>query len=542
MTRCAGAWRLVAALLFLSGVAASTVQAAELLPVLARVGPWPVISRLIGYGERLWFANSVKGVNHNSADLHSYDPKSDSVRYERHLFSQDAGEPLAAHGLLYWPFEDARFSVGVGHFMVTDGADWRLGTIPTARIFHTHAMAAIDDLLVAATSAWRAGLQVSNDRGATWRQAYDHPTPDGEVTRIVKLAALEDRVFGYLIGRGRQRLLLFDRRRVTQAPDWPRDRPVLGLARLGDQVYGAVRMSKGISPWRTDGARSEEVTPPRADWPVRALASAPDGLRAVTGDDRGGTVWHSANGADWRPTHQFTGGQPFDIAVHRGNVYVGGAGNDGRGILWGTRAAPDPVREPQGALPELDHTSLSATRAWSTAGERLDALLADPSSYAPPDGALRRLVLELALADPPADFFAGRLLLPMPDEPIALIGGNVRVPMSTFGRWLLLWGMAVAGSGRVPPELLEEPWTALTNPAEKYFDLPPAAMAAAALTGQNDAATIAALIGRLAQARDPLWLRGDAVGALSALTGKRFGYGAEAWRAWWDEAKARWPD
>jgi hypothetical protein len=66
-----------------------------------------VASRLIGYQDRLWLANSVKGVNHNSADLYSYDPDGGALRYERHLFSQDAGRPVVADGLLYWPFEDA---------------------------------------------------------------------------------------------------------------------------------------------------------------------------------------------------------------------------------------------------------------------------------------------------------------------------------------------------------------------------------------------------------------------------------------------------
>jgi len=30
---------------------------------------WPHVSSLIGYGGRLWFVNSRKYVNHNSADI-----------------------------------------------------------------------------------------------------------------------------------------------------------------------------------------------------------------------------------------------------------------------------------------------------------------------------------------------------------------------------------------------------------------------------------------------------------------------------------------
>lgn len=125
-------------------LASMAAAAEELLPILARVGPWPVASELIGFRGRLWLVNSVKGVNHNSADLYSYHPETAELRYERHLFSQDAGRPLVADGLLYWPFEDARASLGVGHFTVTDGERWRLGTIPSAQIFHRHAMVAGD--------------------------------------------------------------------------------------------------------------------------------------------------------------------------------------------------------------------------------------------------------------------------------------------------------------------------------------------------------------------------------------------------------------
>ena len=98
--------------------------ASESLVPLARPGPWSGVSALIGYGARLWFVNSVPFVDHNSADVYSYDPVTGDTRYERHLFSQDAGSPVVAAGLLYWPFEDARFSMGLGEYMVTDIANW----------------------------------------------------------------------------------------------------------------------------------------------------------------------------------------------------------------------------------------------------------------------------------------------------------------------------------------------------------------------------------------------------------------------------------
>ncbi len=96
---------------------------APLVP-LVRGLPWSGVSGMIGYDRRLWFVNSVKFVNHNSADVYSYDPRTGTRRYERHLFSQDAGDPVVSGGLLYWPFEDSRWSPGRGEFMVTNGRDW----------------------------------------------------------------------------------------------------------------------------------------------------------------------------------------------------------------------------------------------------------------------------------------------------------------------------------------------------------------------------------------------------------------------------------
>ena len=259
-------------------LALSPAWSQEVLPVLARVGPWPVVSHLIGYQDRLWLTNSVKGVNHNSADLYSYDPASGALRYERHLFSQDAGRPVVADGLLYWPFEDARSSLGFGHFMVTDDTSWRLGTIPTARTFHTHAMAAPDGHLIAATSAWRAGYQRSDDQGLTWREVYDHPTPERRVTRIVRLATLHDLLFGALVSRDDPGLVLLEDGQVSKVPGWPHQRPIAGLVAFGDAVYGLVREAGGNAIWRTDGRQSQRLALPRADWPVQAIAAGDDGL------------------------------------------------------------------------------------------------------------------------------------------------------------------------------------------------------------------------------------------------------------------------
>ena len=74
--------------------------AADKLVVLKDGLHWPHVSSLIGYGGRLWFVNSRKYVNHNSTDVWSYDPATGGARYERHLLSQDAGDPVIHDGLL----------------------------------------------------------------------------------------------------------------------------------------------------------------------------------------------------------------------------------------------------------------------------------------------------------------------------------------------------------------------------------------------------------------------------------------------------------
>ena len=86
------------------------------------------------------------------------------------------------------------------------------------------------------------------------------------------------------------------------------------------------------------------------------------------------------------------------------------------------------------------------------------------------------------------------------------------------------------GHGRVDPASIAEPWAQAPNRAEKYLQAPPGAAWAAARLGQSDRPTLDALLARLDRAGDPDWLAGDMIGALTVLTGRRFGYDAAAWR------------
>ena len=538
--------RLAAGLLAAGLLALLPVQGARAetsLALLAEVGPWPVVSRLIGYRGRLWFANSVKGVNHNSADLYSYDPASGTLRYERHLFSQDAGRPLVHDGLLYWPQEDSRISINWGDFAVTNGRDWAYGVVPvaaTALAFHSHAMTRLGDDLLVATSAWRAGFQRSGDRGLTWRELYDHPTPTGRVSRVVELESLGDLVFGSLRLRDGSGLLQSDGARTLATPGWPEKRAVRALAALGGRVYGLVREADGTALWRSDGRTSEPMAALPQDGQARDLAADGRDLWLLTQSAEGGAIWRSPDGGAWTLVHRVAGGQPSSLVTFGDGIFVGGAGPDGRGRLWGPEAAGGSLAVPDGfaALPRLADDR--PVPDWALEARRLDALLTDPGSYERYARTLRDLVFDLARRNPPEGFFAERLATVMPDRRLSLIGGAVEVSAAKLGRWILLWGMAVSGQGPVPVALLDVPWSAPRNRAEKYYDTLPAALWAIGETGQRDRATVTALIERLDRPDDPQWLQGDLIGALSAVTGERFGYDTAAWRAWWSRQAPTW--
>ena len=504
--------------------------------VVARLGPWPVISRLIAFEGRIWFANSVKGRNHNSADIYSYDPKGGETRYELHLFSQDAGKPLVAGGRLYWPFEDSRFNLGWGYFASGESGNWRTGSIRNPLIFHLHALAEMPGgKILAATSAWRAGLHLSDDGGATWRQVYDHPTPEKRVSRIVDLVVAGRRAFASLIAPEGRRLLIFEEEKVSEIPDWPGDKRIRGLAAQGDFVFAL--LGEGREVWRSDGNASAEIgVLPGPAW---ALAVGPDGnIWALGRSDSTSVLWQSQDeGKNWSQAAELEGGLPHDLLVMESAIFVGGEGEDGRGILWqigeinALPETPDVTAPGSGENDSPEPIEVEAARDWVSAGKELEAALMAPENYED-RGILRDVIAELAKADPPPDFFSQYLALPLPEADISLIGGAVTVPRRDLGRWFLLWGMAEAAKGLVPRGILTEAWQEPDNPSEKYFAAAPLAFWALASNGKCDPEIVELLIERMSTAGDPLWLTGDLVGALHGLTGQRFAYDRKAWQDW----------
>jgi hypothetical protein len=268
---------------------------------------------------------------------------------------------------------------------------------------------------------------------------------------------------------------------------------------------------RGRALWTSDGTSSRRL----AVWPageqVSALAAGAEGLWAVSYRRGGGAVWHSPDGVAWRATAQITDGAP--VAIARAEA------------------------EPQPEVPHRDASSVD----WDAAGAALDRALADPKSYSRGDTTLRDAIYAAAVAGAPTGFFSGRLDANVPDLARPLLGGKTEASAAQWARWLLLWGAAIGGRERIEPRWLTLPWTGTENSFGKYFETPPAALWAAAQGGQHDRETIDALIGRLELGGDPLWLRGDVVGALSAITTERFAYDAAAWRTWWTAARPGWP-
>jgi formylglycine-generating enzyme required for sulfatase activity len=502
------------------------------LVLLSTPGIWEGVSQLIGFRDRLWFVNSVKFRNHNSADLYSYDPITGESRYERHLFSQDAGDPVVSNGLLYWPFEDARFSAGRGEYAVTNGHSWQWRLLPEGQVFHVHAMAGRDKTLFAATSAWRGGLQRSDNAGASWKIVHDYATPAGRVSRFTSLAFLGDTLFAGLTGYEDKTAKLFrlENDALVAVDGWPAGQRSMALHAYAGWLYAINDNGDERRVWRTDGSRVESVSG-LDGVNVRAFASGSQTLWAVSAGAGNGALWRSADGIDWALVQRFESAEPLDVEVFAGHVYVGTLGPGQQGALWGP---PAPAGAEPGTTvpmpPYLPETISDGSKHLQKMTDSLSNVLEFKDYRMLLHTYLQPLVLGHSASS--GERLAPLLDADVPPVKLRAFGGALESPLSQIHRWYLLWAMGLTGGGHVPPDYLAQAWRGSPNRAEKYFDLAPAAAWTAGQLGQQDDATIDALIARLDADNEPRWLAGDWVGALSALSGERFGYDAKAWRAW----------
>ncbi|MDH3693107.1 MAG: formylglycine-generating enzyme family protein [Gammaproteobacteria bacterium] len=524
------AWRICfSALLFVLG---GQSIASEPLVVLSQPGPWSAVSQLVAYDGRVWFVNSVKFKNHNSADLYSYDPANGATRYEKHLFSQDAGDPFVHNDLLYWPFEDSRFSTGGGEYSVTNGRDWIKNILAKAQAFHTHAMAQLNGDLFAATSAWRAGLQRSTDNGLTWDIVYNHETSNRQVSRITSLVAFKDSIYAGLTSRraAGSKLLRWKNNSMETSPGWPDGSVTTALSVFDGWLY-AVNTHKGKrSVWRTNGVAAEKVDAFNGR-NVRAFAAGERDFWAIAAKKESGELLRSEDGKNWKIVQVFNNAQPVDILVLDDHVYVGTVGPDGRGALWGPEELI--VSQKLSSVPSLPVSEVDIENIASLTASLENVLQTPSENFYEYRVRLDELLTPLALSRQ-AEVGEALSKLLLADFPVLSVDTFAhQVNIQNVNRWYLLWAMSLNGHGRIPIEWLSEEWTRETNHADKYFEPLLSAITTVGDTVQKDGTTIDTLIKRLDNDKDPFWLKGDIVGALTDLTGNRFGYDFDAWKEWW---------
>ena len=154
---------------------------------------------------------------------------------------------------------------------------------------------------------------------------------------------------------------------------------------------------------------------------------------------------------------------------------------------------------------------------------------------------LRDLIRTILERSPQGDFFVSLLDAEVPDDEIPLFGGQFSVPARDIATWQLIAAMGLNGEKTLPLAFLERPWWQSPNGPQKWFDSLLIGLHAVKLAGQNDRATVDALVRRLDRPGDPDWLQSQITGTLVALTGERFAYDTDGWRTWWRTAKQSWP-
>lgn len=538
--------RIIACLFMLAaaGLSGNSAKASE-LSVLARPGPWPVADRLIAYQGRIWFSASVKGVNHNSADIWSFDPARAELTFERYLFSQDAGKPLVHEGFLYWPHEDMRIGLATGVVSVTNGRDWRDLHMPTDdTMMHTHALTEWQGQLVAALAGWNGALLASSDRGASWRILANDPPRTGSFHRYNDVTALDGRLLIRHWELDGLSLAEFRDGQVVDVEGWPQKRNFSEFTRFNDALYAIVDRKDGSGElWRIGSGLPQPVATAPGNLDLRALVSDGRSLWLVSRSEQGGQLWSSSDGNTFAPGAEFHGGVPNSAAaVSPGTVFVGGAGSDGTAILWGpTRTSavkPDPQHLP---LPEQTGSSDQPFDLQAESARLLKALRT-LENYDRHGRALLDTIRSILAANPPDGFFTAMLDAQVPDEEIEMFGGQFSVPARDIAVWQLYAAIGLNGEKTVPPSLLQRPWTHQPNGPQKWMDPLLIGLHAIQRTGQNDRATMDALVRRLDEAGDPDWLRSQVTGTLGAITGRRYAYDIAAWKAWWQSARKNWPE
>ena len=576
---------------------------------------WEAVSNLIEYQGSLYAVGSTVYVNHNSGDIYRFDPWRGELRYEAHLFSQDAGQPTVSGHWLYFPAEDSRFSAGFGEYYVTDGRTWRWVQARDAQAFHFHAMADHGGKLYTGAAEWNGLLYASEDRGAHWELVYSHPTPEKRVTRINNLIKYDGKLYagGYSPSLQEHYLFVLEDDTLRAVAALPKSRAALALAVFQNGLYLQLRGGSQPGLYRFDGTHAVRLFP--AGDPLFAAGWVHGGRLYLAGrDTTGGAVFISQDGTNFDLAQRFPEREPLDAATVHGRTYIGIRRPKGRGEIWVSENAahqgtlltrritaaqlPDrlrahtppgtairyqmaqdddifrgpggdaerwydwgqePLRLPQGFFRlkirlegDARHTPYLSWSAPDPIPPPLAGFVRDSSPPPNPEAELSKLpqaraldtfwdilpfargVAELAANRHPdmSQWIEKRLMEPLPNGKVGIFGGDSTIRSDWLYYHYLLMGLALTGHGRVPPALWETPFVIERNPMEKYFSPHEAGVFTAGVLRQNDPETVGSLIALLGSADNPLWFKGDVVGALTQITGQRFGYDFDAWRDW----------
>ena len=558
-------WRLlhVSVLLLLCSVGSvllpATVSTAASSATLAQrivtLPQWPGVSQLIVYEERIWFVNSEPFDDTNISDIHSYSVDTGQVRYERSLFSQDTGNPVVYKGLLHWPFEDPRRSAGTGEYAITDGTDWRWRSMQSGSVMHVHAMNVCNERLVAVTGSWTGQLHEQQPDG-DWNLQYEVPAGDAPFSRLVSVQPFNDQcaVGAAISGESAVRLFSVQGAAAKAFSNWPSSNRVDVITHHQGAIFAFADTRNVRELLWFNGEKTERIELPEGSWP-RALHSDGVNLWLATQEPAETDAGGSARGTLW----QYTGAgvftsltrlqsPPIALTSLREQVFIGTYDSAG-GELWvygeanprsstsvssaantANVTAPGelpvatdaPVNQQQVAAlyNELSTVLKNSSSTQNFARGLRDSLSRHPQRYDVEFGAAIGLLLQDQYDLTPVRMFTERL-----------------VPTTDLVQWYLILALAINGHGHIDPAFIVSEKPVVDHNSGKIFHPSVAAIVASGWLNQRDSNTIDALMQRLNRQTDPVWVRADVIGALTAVTGQRFAYDVDQWNQWWQSQR-----
>lgn len=529
--------KLLSGLIILT-IFAATNGATQELERVARFEQWPGVSQVIAYRDRIWLVNSEPFRDNNAADVYSYSIKDKSLRYERSLFSQDVGVPVVFNGLLHWPFEDPRRSAGSGEYAVTDGTNWQWQAMRSGSVMHVHAMNVCDGELVAATGSWTGQLHRQEENN-DWEVQYDYPAAESSFSRIVSVIQLNDDCIVGASARRKNEAKLFTLKGDKPEPidGWPISDRVDNLTKHQQSIFAFADSGNNRRLIRYDGVQTHEVVLPDNQRP-RAMHSDGNSFWLVThdsnSDTKRGNLWKYSGNNEFEAVLHFPD-VPISITSLGESVVIGTYAKSGGALLVVNNVGQSPRTEPKTTELKLESEPQDLDPALTeTLYQEIQKIIKDPQSTDNYARALRRnLGRHPAIKTPEFGAALTRVLGESIEGPPTTMFTGQSIKHQDLVRWFLITTLAINGNGRVDPDWISLETELQVPDSSKVFDPSIASIVASGWLKQNDKQTLRALITRLNRTSDPLWVKADVIGALTAITNQRFAYDVSAWNLWW---------